>query len=311
MEAKRLALTTLGRTLQARGYRFVAVTPATHCRVLDRPEGPTTLESIFGWNRPFDREAVEEDIFELIEDAEALEAVSGRYKSKLRFATIGELLFVHSGFPTAEDNAVFFGPDTYRFVRLLRSSLADLTGRGPLRLVEVGCGSGAGGIFAGRLLGPSTRVVLADDNREVLALAAINAVLNDVPSCNTVASELLSGVEVTPDVIIANAPYLVDDGTRLHPHGGGELGVSLALRIANEALARLPPGGRLVLYSGTPIVEGHDPLFQSLRPLVERTASNFSYEEIDVDVFGEELDRGAYVEADRIAVVGLTATKRG
>jgi hypothetical protein len=42
--------------LQARGYRFVAVTPATHCRVLDRPEGPTTLESIFGWNRPFDRQ---------------------------------------------------------------------------------------------------------------------------------------------------------------------------------------------------------------------------------------------------------------
>jgi hypothetical protein len=56
--------------------------------VLDRPEGPTTLESIFGWNRLFDREAVEEDIFELLEDAEALEANSGRYKSKLRFATI-------------------------------------------------------------------------------------------------------------------------------------------------------------------------------------------------------------------------------
>jgi hypothetical protein len=93
MEAKRLALTTLGRMLQARAYRFVAVTPATHCRVLDRPEGPTTLESIFGWNRPFDHEAVEEDIFELLEDTEVLEAISGRYKSKLRFATIGDLLF--------------------------------------------------------------------------------------------------------------------------------------------------------------------------------------------------------------------------
>jgi methylase of polypeptide subunit release factors len=310
MEAKRLALTALGRTLQAHGYRFVAVTPATHCRVLDRPEGPTTLESIFGWNRPFDREAVEEDIFELLEDAEALEAISGRYKSKLRFATIGELLFAHSGFPTDRD-AVFFGPDTYRFVRLLRASLADLAGRGSLRLVDAGCGSGAGGIFAGRLLGLSTRVVLADGNREALALAAINAVLNDIPLPEMVLGDVLSGVEGTPDVILANVPYLVDDGTRLHSHGGGELGIATALRVAEEALARLVPGGRLVLYAGTPIIAGADPLSQSLRPLLERTASKFSYEEIDVDVFGEELDRGAYAEADRIAVVGLTAIKQG
>jgi methylase of polypeptide subunit release factors len=311
MEAKRLALTTLGRTLQARGYRFVAVTPATHCRVLDRPEGPTTLESIFGWNRPFDREGVEEDIFELLEDAEALEAISGRYKSKLRFATVGDLLFVHSGFPTAEDNAVFFGPDTYRFVRLLRVSLADLAGRGSLKLVDVGCGSGAGGIFAARLLGPATRLVFADSNQQALDLAASNAVLNDVPLSETVVSEILSGVEGSPDVIVANAPYLVDDGTRLHPHGEGELGISVALRIAEEALAGLAQGGRMVLYGGTPIIEGRDPLLQSLQPLLERDASAFSYEEIDADVFGEELDRSSYAQADRIAVVGLTATKRG
>src|SRR5262249_16420600 len=142
MDAKSLALTTLGRTLQSRGYRFVAVTPATHCRVLDRAEGPTTLESIFGWNRQFDADPPQENIFELLEDAEALEAASGRYKSKLRFATIGDLLFVHSGFPTAEADAVFFGPDTYRFVRLLRQRLGDLVDRGPLTLVDAGCGSG-------------------------------------------------------------------------------------------------------------------------------------------------------------------------
>jgi methylase of polypeptide subunit release factors len=311
MDAKSLALTTLGRMLQSRGYRFVAVTPATHCRVLDRAEGPTTLESIFGWNRPFDPDAIEEDIFELLEDAEALEAVSGRYKSKLRFATIGDLLFVHSGFPTAEPDAVFFGPDTYRFVRLLRQRLGDLVDGGPVTLVDVGCGSGAGGLYAARLLGPATRLVLADINREALSLGAVNAVLNDIPSCRTIPSDVLSGVEGTPDVIVANAPYLVDDGTRLHPHGGGELGISLALRVAEESLARLTPGGRLVLYSGTPIISGADPLLESLRPLLERHASEFNYEEIDVDVFGEELDRSAYAEADRIAVIGLTAIKRG
>lgn len=310
MDAKKLALTTLGRMLQSRGYRFVTVTPATHCRVLDRPEGPTTLESIFGWNRPFDPDAVDEDIFELLEDAEALEAVSGRYKSKLRFATIGDLLFAHSGFPTADQDAVFFGPDTYRFVRLLRSSLADLAGHGPLQLVDVGSGSGAGGIFAARLLGPATRLVLADSNGEALALTAVNAMLNDIPSSQTVLSDVLSGVEDTPDVAIANAPYLIDDGTRLYRHGGGALGISLAVRIAEEALARLAPGGRLVLYSGAPIIAARDPFFESLCPLLHRYAREFSYEEIDPDVFGEELDRSAYAEADRIAVVGLTAIKQ-
>jgi methylase of polypeptide subunit release factors len=50
-------------------------------------------------------------------------------------------------------------------------------------------------------------------------------------------SDALSGVEDAPDIIVANAPYLVDDGTRLHTHGEGEFGISLALRIAEEALA--------------------------------------------------------------------------
>jgi methylase of polypeptide subunit release factors len=67
-------------------------------------------------------------------------------------------------------------------------------------------------------------------------------------------SDVLSGGGNAPDIIVANAPYLVDDGTRLHAHGEGEFGISLALRIAKEALARLAPGGRLVLYAGTPIV---------------------------------------------------------
>jgi hypothetical protein len=82
------------------------------------------------------------------------------------------------------------------------------------------------------------------------------------------------------------------------------------VRIAEEALARLAPGGRLVLYSGAPIIAARDPFFESLCPLLHRYAREFSYEEIDPDVFGEELDRSAYAEADRIAVVGLTAIKQ-
>ena len=310
MDAKSIALTVLGKTLQSRGYRFVAVTPATHCRVLDRPPPVTTVESIFGWNLSFDRESVGSEIFYLLERAEALEGESGRYKSKVRFATIDDLIFAHSAFPTAEQDAVFFGPDTYRFIRLLRAAIVDVAPSRPLRLIDIGSGSGAAGIVAGRLLGKRTEIVLGDINRKALAFSAVNAVVNDVPAA-TMFSDVLVGIEGAADIIIANPPYLLDDDQRLYRHGGGQLGISLTLRIVEEGLDRLKPGGRLILYSGTPIVDGADPLFEALRPILQLNASHFSYGEIDPDVFGEELDRRAYAKADRIAAIGLTATKRG
>src|SRR5680860_551531 len=311
MDAKSRALTVLGKTLQSRGYRFVPVTPATHCRILNRPLGQTTLESIFGWNRPFEREGLDPIIFDLLEKGGALKSEAGRFKSRVRFATIGDLLFVHSAFPTAEQDAVFFGPDTYRFVRMLRTSLADLAASGPLRIIDIGCGSGAGGIFAARLLAGLSELILADISPKALAFSAINAVINDLPSAKTVLSDVLGGIEGDTDIIVANPPYLVDEDRRLYRHGGGELGISLALRIAEQSLARLAPGGRLILYSGTPIIDGTDPFFESLLPLLQLYARPYSYEEIDPDVFGEELDRHAYANADRIAAVGLTAIKRG
>ena len=74
---------------------------------------------------------------------------------------------------------------------------------------------------------------------------------------------------------------------------------------------RLNRGGRLILYSGTPIIGSADPLFESLTAILQRGAGNFSYEEIDPDVFGDELDRQTYPSADRLAAIGLTATKGG
>jgi methylase of polypeptide subunit release factors len=311
MDEKSLALIALGKTLQARGYRFVAITPTTHRRVLNRPEGAATLESILGWNRPFEREAVDPVIFDLLEKAEALEAATSRFKSRVRFATIDDLLFVHSSFPTADPDAVFLGPDTYRFVRLLRASLADVTTSRPLRIIDIGSGSGAGGIFAARFLTAQTEPVLADINQRALAFSGINAALNGVPSAQTVFSDILEGIEGAIDIIMANPPYLIDEDRRLYRHGGGDLGISVALRIVRQSLARLAPGGRLILYSGTPIVGGFDPFFESLRPLLQLHASQYRYEEVDPDVFGEELGRHAYANADRIAAISLTAIKRG
>ena len=308
MDAKALALIALGTDLRARGYRFVAATPATHRRVVGRPPGPPGLQSMFGWNRPFRPGDGDPTLVELLAAAGALLETEAGFRSGVRFATVGELLFAHSSFPTTEPDAVFFGPDTYRFVRLLRSSLAGVPAAKPCRLVDIGCGSGAGGLFAAKLLN-ATEIVLADINRTALAFSAVNAVINGVPGAKPVFSDVLDGVDGDADLIIANPPYLVDDDRRLYRHGGGALGTQLAVRIAEASLARLAPGGRLVLYTGTPIVGGVDLFFESVKPLVQLPGLQFVYEEIDPDVFGEELDRQPYADVDRIAVIGLTAIR--
>jgi hypothetical protein len=46
--------------------------------------------------------------------------------------------------------------------------------------------------------------------------------------------------------------------------------------------------------------------FAAVRPRLESRNCKYTYEEIDPDVFGEELDSAPYDRADRIAVVALT-----
>ena len=308
VDAKQRALIVLGRKLRESGYRFTAVTPKTHQIVTDRLDKPPSLRSVFGWNRPFTPDDVERDIVEALEQAGALEHRDGYCRSAVRFATIVDLIFAHSAFPTIDKNAVFFGPDTYRFVRWLRSSLADLSGKEKLRVVDVGCGTGAGGLCTAKLLGTGAELTLADISPKALDYSAVNAAINEIAAA-TVLSDALDGVDGKVDVIIANPPYLVDDEERLYRHGGGDFGLSVAARIVEEALVKLPPGGRLALYTGTPIVEGVDLFFQTVRPLLQLYGRHFVYEEIDPDVFGEELLGPAYAKAERIAVVGLTVIK--
>jgi methylase of polypeptide subunit release factors len=308
MNARCLALVTLGRFLKKEGYRFVVVTPTTHERVLNRPDEQPTLRSIFGWNRTFYRNAISPQLFEILSEAKVLTHTGDRYRSTVRFASIEDMLFAHSAFPTVESDAVFFGPDTYRFVRLVRRAIVDIPiGKGN-SLIDVGTGSGAGGLCAARWL-DAAKIRLADVNPKALELSAVNAAVNDLETAEIVCSDVLAGIEGEPEIIIANPPYLLDEGRRLYRHGGGDLGTSLAQRIVAEGLTRLAPGGRLVLYTGTPIVTGIDALFEVIEPHLQLHCSQFVYEEIDPDVFGEELEKPAYASVERIAAVGLVAVK--
>ena len=53
-------------------------------------------------------------------------------------------------------------------------------------------------------------------------------------------------------------------------------------------------------------MDGVDQFFAALRPHLEEQGRNYTYEEIDPDVFGEQLESAPYDRVDRIAVVALT-----
>ena len=292
-------LARLGQALAEAGYAFVTPTPETHRRVLARGGEARTLRDVFGWSRPFARGALPQRLFDLLEEAGAVESAGPLLRSRGRFSSLGPLLLAHSAYPTTAADAVFLGPDTYRFASFVQS-------RAPPRiasLADVGCGTGAGGLLLASRAGS---VQLLDVNPSALRFARANCELNGIPAV-VEQSDVLSGAAGALDLIIANPPYLADPLRRAYRDGGGDLGTGLSLRIVREALERLRPGGRLLLYTGTAVVEGEHLLQQWLAPLLEGVPHE--YFELDPDVFGEELENPPYAAADRIAVVGLDALR--
>jgi methylase of polypeptide subunit release factors len=219
-------------------------------------------------------------------------------------ASAGGRLFLHSAFPTSADDSVFFGPDTYRYLRLIEQRVTAL---GPVRrIVDMGAGSGAGGIHAAGLC-PGARVTLVDINPAALRLARINAAAAEV-EVEAVLGDRIAAAERAIDLVIANPPYMIDPDRRAYRDGGGLLGGEIALKWVEEALGRLDPGGAVLLYTGAPVVDGRMPLADALDKLCRDTGARISLEEIDPDVFGEELDGDAYRDVERIAAIGATIT---
>jgi methylase of polypeptide subunit release factors len=233
-----------------------------------------------------------------------LARVAGEFRSLVRFSTLGGMLFAHSAYPTVDSDAVFFGPDTYRFARAVQWLADHVPDFHPETVIDVGAGSGAGGIFAASLFPGSCRTILADINSKALTFCEVNAALNhaEVETCQ---SDVLTGVDAKGDLIISNPPYLVDASTRAYRHGGGHWGCALGARVLEEALGKLTDGGRLLLYTGAPIVNGTDMFRKAAESTLASRVRAFRYEEQDPDVFGEELDQPPYDCADRIATVVL------
>jgi methylase of polypeptide subunit release factors len=303
------AILTLGLELKHSGYRFTAVTPATHARVnVRKPTLPPTREDVFGWSRSFSRGDLPQRHVELLAAAGELAQSGPTLRSRVRFSTLANQLFVHSAYPTDDADAVFFGPDTFRFARLIRQALPKL--RRPSRLLDVGSGSGAGGLYAAALQPNAfASVVLSDVNTRALRFSRINALINKIENVETVESNLFENIGEVFDLIIANPPYLVDPLKRMYRHGGGLLGSELTVQIVRQSLDHLASGGRLIVYSGSAITRGVDQLENALGQLLRNSDFQLQYEEIDPDVFGEELDQRPYDRADRIAAIGMTVDR--
>ena len=75
------------------------------------------------------------------------------------------------------------------------------------------------------------------------------------------------------------------------------------------ALPILNPAGSLLLYTGVPIIDGQDAFLEAVTQKLEFAAVNYTYNEIDPDIFGEELANPAYMNVDRIAAVVLIVKK--
>lgn len=289
------ALETLLRGLKQRGYRFVTVTPATHARVIARPApAALSLRDVFGWSRPFAERDLPRDLFALLRRADAIDESADGLVSRVRVASLVNDLFLHSRYPTEAHDAVFFGPDTYRFAAFVGRHLP----REARAIVDLGAGSGAGGIAAARIA-PAASIALVDINRAALDLARINALVAGVDVA--LSTEVPDGA----DVIIANPPYIMDAAGRTYRDGGALLGGQVALDWTQWALRSLTPGGLFLLYTGVAYADGASPLLNALQERCREAGASLAIEEIDPDVFGEMLENGAYENVERIAVVGL------
>jgi methylase of polypeptide subunit release factors len=295
-------LLALLRELKTLNYEFVAVTPATHDRVVARPlSGEPTLRDIFGWNRPFSADQLSPHLLRLLDRAACIKEADGQLRSLVRIANLDDNLFLHSSHPTDSPDAVFFGPDTYRFMRFVS---AHLPGLDPVWAVDMGAGSGAGGIIVGGHL-PSARVTLVDINQTATQLARVNARSAAVEAEILLSDQIPQGC----DLVIANPPYMVDSVHRTYRDGGAIMGGQVAHEWACQALHHMVPGGTMLLYTGAAVISGQAPLVNEIESSCREAGATLQIEEIDPDVFGDELEKADYCQVERIAALGIRITK--
>lgn len=329
---KHQALVGLLQAIRNTGYSFTTITPLSHATVNARPgnqwakctapqqadSNHRLLRGVFGWSRAFHQKDIDPTIFALMQEADVLKPyedgqgsgwLSAVRISTFQHKTFGTQYFIHSAFPTAEEDSVFFGPDTYRYLHEINSQMTSTSKI--RRAVDIGTGAGPAAILIG-LQYPEAEVYAVDINQRALDITSVNAEVANTTKVKPLYSDLLSDIEGSFDLITANPPYLVDKDQRAYRHGGGDFGASLSYAIVESAIPRLSVGGSLLLYTGVAINDGVDAFKYKvedyLQSLPQHQPLNWAYREIDPDIFGEELANPCYAKTDRIAAVILKVT---
>ncbi|WP_425998309.1 methyltransferase [Caulobacter sp. DWR1-3-2b1] len=300
-------LAELLKALAARNYRFITPTPSTCRRMAGKAlTGRPDLRDIFGWSRAFAQCDLDPALWALLDQAGALTWDASGWRSRFRVSTVHERLFLHSAFPANTADAIFLGPDSYRFADLIAAGLA--TGGHVRSILDIGTGAGVGGLVAERYA-PGAKVLLSDVNPAALDLARVNASHAHADFEVREASGL-EGALMDLDLIVANPPYVAGQSGRTYKDGGDMHGARLSLDWATAGMAHLAPGGRFILYTGSTILDGgSDPLREALEEAVAKTDYQLGYRELDPDIFSRELRGEAYAAAERIAAVAAVITR--
>lgn len=293
--------------LERQGYDFVTTTPASHARVIARPDRKQarSVRDVFGWSLPFTADLLAPAMFDVLQAVGMLtRRDDGRFVSRVRVSRVLGTLYIHSAYPTTANDAVFLGPDSYRFADLVVAKLPTLVPAA--RILDYAAGAGVGGITAA-LRYPGSRLTLADINPRALFLASVNAAHAGL-AVNAVLTSSPTDLDGDFDLIVTHPPFMIDPGSRVYRDGGDLHGARLSLDWVLAGAKRLAPGGRLILHTGVASVRGED----VLRPHLERAfpgPGELWYHELDPDIFGDELDHPVYADIERIAAVGACVTR--
>ena len=134
---------------------------------------------------------------------------------------------------------------------------SDREREGPLRVADVGAGSGAVGVSVAVHV-PQATVYATDISREALQVADVNRHRHGVESrLHLVQGDLLQGLCGAFDVIVSNPPYirsrdmagLAAEVGREPPRAldGGADGLAVTERLLRQASSRLRPGGLVLV----------------------------------------------------------------
>jgi methylase of polypeptide subunit release factors len=308
-EASRSAAVRLLQVLDHAGYDFIAPTPASHARVLEREgrEVGESLADLLGWSLPCPAAGLPDNVLSALDKAELLERQGGGLvASRVRVSRVLGNLFLHSRFPTVEQDAVFLGPDSHRFGDYILRNIEGLPEGA--RVLDYGAGAGVGGITAAsRLAG--ARLTFADINPKALALSDANAAHAGITH-DLADAQGPEDVGRRFDLVVMHPPFMIDAERRAYRDGGDLYGGRLSVDWALAGARLLDSGGRLVMHTGISIVAGRDVVRDAFAEALPNADYAFAYDLLDPDIFGDELSSEAYAGVDRIAAVGLRIDRR-